>query len=308
MKILFMGTTSFSNVVLNQLIKDQYDIVAVVTQPDRPFGRKKELKQPDTKILALEHGIKVLQPEVIKDALEDIKALAPDCIITCAYGQIVPKSILDIPVFKSLNVHASLLPKYRGGAPIHKSIMAGDTQTGVTLMFMDVGMDTGDMLAKETVSILEDDTFGDVEFKLKDASIKLIKEALPRYFKGELTAEVQDESQASYAYAIKREEEFVSFKKSGISIYNQIRGLIPWPSSYGVLEGLNIKFHGAQFIKNQHQEPFGKVLKVDQQGVLVAVDGGFILLTSVQPAGKSKMRNEDLANGFGALWKGKVFD
>lgn len=308
MKILFMGTTSFSNVVLNQLIKDQYDIVAVVTQPDRPFGRKKELKQPDTKILALEHGIKVLQPEVIKDALEDIKALAPDCIITCAYGQIVPKSILDIPVFKSLNVHASLLPKYRGGAPIHKSIMAGDTQTGVTLMFMDVGMDTGDMLAKETVSILEDDTFGDVEFKLKEASIKLIKEALPRYFKGELTAEVQDESQASYAYAIKREEEFVSFKKSGISIYNQIRGLIPWPSSYGVLEGLNIKFHGAQFIKNQHQEPFGKVLKVDQQGVLVAVDGGFILLTSVQPAGKSKMRNEDLANGFGALWKGKVFD
>ncbi len=308
MKILFMGTTSFSNVVLNQLIKDQYDIVAVVTQPDRPFGRKKELKQPDTKILALEHGIKVLQPEVIKDALEDIKALAPDCIITCAYGQIVPKSILDIPVFKSLNVHASLLPKYRGGAPIHKSIMAGDTQTGVTLMFMDVGMDTGDMLAKETVSILEDDTFGDVEFKLKEASIKLIKEALPRYFKGELIAEVQDESQASYAYAIKREEEFVSFKKSGISIYNQIRGLIPWPSSYGVLEGLNIKFHGAQFIKNQHQEPFGKVLKVDQQGVLVAVDGGFILLTSVQPAGKSKMRNEDLANGFGALWKGKVFD
>lgn len=303
-----MGTTSFSNVVLNQLIKDQYDIVAVVTQPDRPFGRKKELKQPDTKILALEHGIKVLQPEVIKDALEDIKALAPDCIITCAYGQIVPKSILDIPVFKSLNVHASLLPKYRGGAPIHKSIMAGDTQTGVTLMFMDVGMDTGDMLAKETVSILEDDTFGDVEFKLKEASIKLIKEALPRYFKGELIAEVQDESQASYAYAIKREEEFVSFKKSGISIYNQIRGLIPWPSSYGVLEGLNIKFHGAQFIKNQHQEPFGKVLKVDQQGVLVAVDGGFILLTSVQPAGKSKMRNEDLANGFGALWKGKVFD
>ncbi len=308
MKILFMGTTVFSNVVLNKLIEDGYNIVGVVTQPDRPFGRKRELRQPDTKVLALEHGITVLQPESIKDSVEDIRALAPDCIVTCAYGQIVPKSILDIPPLKSLNVHASLLPKYRGGAPIHKAIINGEKETGVTLMFMDVGMDTGDMLAKETVQIDQEDTFGDVEKKLMDASILLIENSLPLYLQGKLEAEVQNEDEVSYAYAIKRDEEYVTFKKSGQQIYNQIRGLIPWPTSYGVLDGLNIKFHGVKHNLDTHSHLSGTVLEVNKEGVLVAVDDGYILLTSVQPAGKPKMKNEDVANGFGALWKGKVFD
>ena len=191
MKILFMGTTVFSNVILNQLIEDGYEIVGVVTQPDRPFGRKKELKAPITKELALAHDIPVLQPERIKDATDDIRNLNPDCIVTCAYGQIVPKEILEIPRYKSLNVHASLLPKYRGGAPIHKAVVNGNTETGVTLMFMDVGMDSGDMLYKESVAIDPDDTFGDVEAKLMEASKTLIHDGLSLYFKGKIKGELR---------------------------------------------------------------------------------------------------------------------
>lgn len=308
MKILFMGTTVFSNVVLNKLIEDGYNVVGVVTQPDRPFGRKKELKMPDTKVLAIKHNIPVLQPQRIKEAVDEIQDLNPDCIVTCAYGQIVPKAILDIPRLKSLNVHASLLPKYRGGAPIHKSIIEGEKETGVTLMFMDVGMDTGDMLAKESVSIDFEDTFGDVEKKLMDASIKLIGEALPLYLDGKLEAEKQNPDAVTYAYAIKREEEFVSFKKDSKAIYNQIRGLIPWPTGYGVLEGQNIKFHGVKYIDETHNVENGTVIDVNLEGTWVAVDGGTILLTSVQPAGKPKMKNEDIVNGFSATWKGKIFE
>lgn len=307
MKILFMGTTAFSNVILKQLILQGHEIVGVITQPDRPFGRKKVLKAPVTKELALEHNILVLQPEKIKDATQAIEQLKPDCIITCAYGQIVPKSILDIPPFKALNVHASLLPLYRGGAPIHKAIKNGDTQTGVTLMFMDVGMDSGDMLYKEKVTIEPDDTFGDVEIKLMRASELLIQKALPLYFEGKLEAAEQDLSEVSYAYAIKREEEFVSFKDDIHAVYNHIRAYIPWPVAYGVLDGLNIKIHGAQKHIEHHTYTAGEIISVSLDGIKVAVKGGYLLLTSIQPAGKPKMSNQDIVNGYKKSWEGKCF-
>ncbi len=307
MKILFMGTTVFSNVILNQLIEDGYEIVGVVTQPDRPFGRKKELKAPITKELALAHDIPVLQPERIKDATDDIRNLNPDCIVTCAYGQIVPKEILEIPRYKSLNVHASLLPKYRGGAPIHKAVVNGNTETGVTLMFMDVGMDSGDMLYKESVTIDPDDTFGDVEAKLMEASKTLIHDGLSLYFKGKIKGEAQNLDDVTFAYAIKREEEFVSFQKDIDDIYNHIRGFIPWPTSFGKLEDLNIKIHGAKKITKDHQDTIGEIVDVSLEGVKVAVNGGYILLTSVQPAGKPKMKNQDVVNGYASIWKGKRF-
>ncbi|NLW15247.1 MAG: methionyl-tRNA formyltransferase [Erysipelothrix sp.] len=308
MNIVFMGTTYFSNVVLNQLLEDGFNVVGVVTQPDRPFGRKKELKAPLTKELAIQHQIPVLQPESIKNSIDEVLALKPDCIVTCAYGQIVPKGILDYPKYKSLNVHASLLPKHRGGAPIHKSIIAGDTETGVTLMFMDVGMDSGDMLAKEKVSIEKDDTFGDVEAKLMEASKILIHKYLPLYLDGKIEAEKQNKDDVTYAYAIKREEEFVSFKQDADIVYNHIRGLIPWPTSYGVLDGLNIKIHGAKKLDEIHNHALGTIVDINTDGVLVAVENGYILLTSVQPAGKPKMSNQDIVNGYKTLWKGKVFE
>lgn len=308
MRIIFMGTTPFSCVVLKQLIDDNYNVVGVVTQPDRPFGRKKILKPSAVKVLALEYGITVVQPEKIRSDYEAILAMKPDCIITCAYGQIVPKVILDAPTYKCLNVHASLLPNYRGGAPIHKAIIDGQTQTGVTLMHMDVGMDSGDMLATESVSIAFTDTFGDVEEKLMEASRALIHHALPLYFDGKLQAQKQDETRVTYAYTLKREDEFVSFQKPIDEVYNHIRGMIPWPTSYGVLEGSNVKFHGVKYLDENHDLPYGTILDIDEHGVYVAANGGVLLMTSVQPAGKSKLSNLDLINGYRNQWKGKCFE
>ncbi|MDE8039124.1 methionyl-tRNA formyltransferase, partial [Erysipelothrix rhusiopathiae] len=212
MRVMFMGTTHFSCVVLQQLLDDGYDVVAVVTQPDRPFGRKKVLKAPPVKELAIEHQITVIQPIKIKESIEDVLAFEPDLVVTCAYGQIVPKAILDYPKFLCLNVHASLLPKFRGGAPIHWSIIRGEKETGVTLMRMDVGMDSGDMLSSRSVSIEDQDMMGDVEAKLMEASKVLIHEDLKSYLEGKLSFIPQDKDLVTLAYTIQRDDEFVTFK------------------------------------------------------------------------------------------------
>jgi methionyl-tRNA formyltransferase len=307
MRVVFMGTTEFSCVVLNQLLLDGYNVVGVVTQPDRPFGRKRVLKASAVKEMALAHHIEVVQPVNIRKEKDLVLNLKPDLIVTCAYGQIVPKAILDYPKFKSLNVHASLLPKYRGGAPIHKSIINGDTETGVTLMLMDVGMDSGDMIAKRSVDIAFEDSFGDVEAKLMEVSKDLVHADLPKYLDKTLVPIKQDDAEVTHAYAITRDEEFISFKKAGLSVYNHIRGLVPWPVGYGVLEDMNIKLHGAVFVEKDHDYEFGLVLDVNHDGVVVAVDGGYITLTKVQPSGKPVLNMIDVVNGYGQLWKGKVF-
>lgn len=307
MRVIFMGTTEFSCVVLNQLLEDGYNVVGVVTQPDRPFGRKRVLKASAVKEMALAHNIEVVQPVNIRKEMDLVLDLEPDLIVTCAYGQIVPKAILNYPKYKNLNVHASLLPKYRGGAPIHKSIINGDSETGVTLMLMDVGMDSGDMISKRSVDIAFDDTFGDVEAKLMEVSKDLIHSDLPKYLDKTLLPVKQDESEVTHAYAITREEEYISFKKPGVDVYNHIRGLVPWPVGYGVLDDVNIKLHGAKFVEKNHSYEFGLVLDVNQDGVDVAVDGGIITLTKVQPSGKPVLKMVDVVNGYGHLWKGKVF-
>ena len=307
MRVIFMGTTEFSCVVLNQLLEDGYNVVGVVTQPDRPFGRKRVLKASAVKEMALAHNIEVVQPVNIRKEMDLVLDLEPDLIVTCAYGQIVPKAILDYPKYKNLNVHASLLPKYRGGAPIHKSIINGDSETGVTLMLMDVGMDSGEMISKRSVDIAFDDTFGDVEAKLMEVSKDLLHSDLPKYLDKTLLPVKQDESEVTHAYAITREEEYISFKKPGVDVYNHIRGLVPWPVGYGVLDDVNIKLHGAKFVEKNHSYEFGLVLDVNQDGVDVAVDGGIITLTKVQPSGKPVLKMVDVVNGYGHLWKGKVF-
>ena len=308
MRVVFMGTTPFSNVVLQQLIDDNYNVVGVITQPDRKVGRKRILTPPVTKILANKYNIEVYQPESIRKEFQPVLDMKPDVIMTCAYGQIVPKVILDYPKYGALNVHASLLPKYRGGAPIHKAIIEGEIETGVTLMHMDVGMDTGDILAKRKVSIEHQDTFGDVEAKLMDVTKLLIQEDFKAYLAGNLNPIKQNDEEATYAYAIKRDEEFVSFKKNIYEIYNHIRGMIPWPVSYGNLDGDAIKFHGVKMVEKDHDELAGTIFAVDEMGVHVYVDGGIIILTEVQPANKPKMKNQDVMNGYGSLWKGKVLE
>lgn len=307
MRIVFMGTTPFSCVVLQQLLDDKYDVVGVVTQPDRPFGRKQILKPSPIKELALLNNLVVLQPESIRKEYQDVLDLEPDLIVTCAYGQIVPKVILDYPNKGCLNVHASLLPKFRGGAPIHWSIIRGETETGVTLMHMDVGMDSGDMIAKQSVSIEDKDTMGDVEAKLMKASQVLIHEDLKKYLAGELTSIKQDEAQVTLAYTIKKEDEFISFNRPVKDVYNHIRGLVPWPVGYGILDEKRVKLHAAEYQHKKVNEPAGTILKVTTEGIEVACIDGIVILKRLQTEGKQAMDVKDIANGVGRDWTGKVF-
>ena len=307
MRVVFMGTTPFSCVVLNQLLVDGYDVVGVVTQPDRPFGRKKILKPSVVKEMALEHGIAVLQPEKIKQEIDGILDLKADLIVTCAYGQLVPQKILNAPALGCLNVHASLLPKFRGGAPIHWAIIRGETQTGVTLMHMDVGMDSGDMIAKRAVSIDHLDTMGDVEAKLMNASKTLIHEDLAAFLLGKLASIKQDEAAVSIAYTIKSADELIDFNAPVEAVYNHIRGLIPWPVGYAMLEGKRVKFHGVRVEKSQADTLPGLIVNVDETGVCIQCVGGCVRITKIQPEGKPAVMAADFFNGTQKEWEGKRF-
>lgn len=308
MRIVFMGTTEFSCVVLQQLIDDDYEIVAVITQPDRPYGRKKELKMPPVKVLAAKYGIPVLQPEKIKEAEAELRAYRPDVMVTCAYGQIVPKAILEIPKYKPVNIHTSLLPKYRGGAPIHWAVICGEPATGVSLMIMDVGMDSGAVLAQEKVSISKTDMMSDVELKLMDASRILMHHAFPKYLEGKLPLIEQDPEQVSYAYAIKREEEWIGFDRDTETVYNHIRGLISWPVGYALLEGQRVKFHGVRFGEITGTDHAGQILEVRENGVEIGTADGSVIITQIQPSGRPVMSAKDFMNGMGRAWKGKIFN
>ena len=308
MRVIFMGTTPFSCVVLKQLLDDGYNLVAVVTQPDRPFGRKKVLKASPVKEMALEHQIDVLQPEKIKEASELVLSYKPDLILTCAYGQIVPESILNYPKYKALNVHASLLPKYRGGAPIHWSIIRGEHVTGVSLMRMDKGMDSGGVLSQRSVVIEDADMMSDVETKLMNVSKDLIHIDLKEYLSGNLDFVEQDEAKVTLAYTIQREDEFIDFNRDVKDVYNHIRGLISWPGAYALLDNIAIKFRGVQFLEAIHENKPGLIVEFDPEFIKVACLNGYILLTSVQVAGKAKMSLQDVLNGVGQSWKGKIFN
>lgn len=304
-----MGTTVFSGVILEELLKnDRYEVVMVVTQPDRPFGRKRELKPPYVKEMALQHQLSVFQPEKLNDHAEKIAAVKPDVIVTCAYGQIVSQEILDIPTYQSINVHASLLPKYRGGAPIHWAIINGEKESGVTLMEMDAGMDSGAMISKEKVAIDLEDTMGDLEAKLMDASRVLIQRDLGRYLDGQIKAEKQNEDEVTFAPIIRRKHEKIDFNRDVEDVYNHIRGLIPWPVSHGILDDQRVKFHGVKMKRSAVKEEPGTILKVHEEGVDIACKEGYVTITEIQPAGKPVTSSLDFMNGIGRTWKGKRFE
>lgn len=304
-----MGTTVFSGVILEELLKnDRYEVVMVVTQPDRPFGRKRELKPPYVKEMALKHQLSVFQPEKLNDHAEKIAAVKPDVIVTCAYGQIVSQEILDIPTYQSINVHASLLPKYRGGAPIHWAIINGEQESGVTLMEMDAGMDSGAMISKEKVAIDLEDTMGDLEAKLMDASRILIQRDLGLYLDGQIKAEKQNEDEVTFAPIIRRKHEKINFNRDVEDVYNHIRGLIPWPVSHGILDDQRVKFHGVKMKRIAVKEEPGTILKVHEEGVDIACKEGYVTITDIQPAGKPITSPLDFMNGIGRTWKGKRFE
>ena len=308
-RIVFFGTPDFACTVLQALIDGNYQVVAAVSQPDRPVGRKHVIMPTPVHALAEENSIPVLQPEKLRQEADEILAYQPDLIVTCAYGQIVPDTILQYPQLGCVNIHPSLLPKYRGGAPIHHAILNGDDRTGVCLMEMVRKMDAGRVFACHEVAIGEDMTTAELEVILKEESIRIINEELPRYIAGELEGIEQDEEHVVLAPNISREMEQVRFAKEDVNTaYNHIRGLIDWPVSYGVLEGRRYRFYKAAKQIKAHDNTPGEVLGYENGAMNIAAKGGIIKIYELQPEGKKPMGADQFANGAGRSLVGKVFE
>jgi methionyl-tRNA formyltransferase len=302
-KIIFMGTPDFSVPILRQIIQDGYDCIGVVTQPDRPVGRKKVLTPPPVKVEAEKQGIPVFQPEKIRQSeeLQMILELKPDLIITAAFGQILPKELLEAPPFGCINVHASLLPELRGGAPIHYAIIQGKEKTGVTIMYMAEKLDAGDILTSVEVPILENDNVGTMHDKLSKAGAQLLSETIPVLLNNELTPIKQNEDKATFASNIKREQEKIDWTQSGENIYNHIRGLNPWPVAYTRLKGNVIKIWQSEKIPMRSKEVPGTVIKIEEDGFVIATGNETaIKVTELQPSGKKRMSAEPFLRGAGS--------
>lgn len=303
MNIVFMGTPAFAVPSLEMLIAEGYTIAAVVTQPDRPQGRKKVLTPTPVKEAALRHGIPVLQPQRLRnpEAVAELAEYKPDLIVTAAYGQILPKSVLDMPALGCLNVHGSLLPAYRGGAPIQRSIINGESVTGITLMYMAEGLDTGDMIARAEVPIEDDDTAGTMFEKLSQAGAELLRRELPRLVKGKVEAEPQDDSKATYAPNLTRDDEKIDWSRTSREIYDQIRGLVPYSGGFTLWNGEVFKVWAAAK-PDSAQKPSGDaqpgtVLELQEKGIVVKTGDGTLTLLTVQPSGKKAMDAAQFVRG-----------
>ncbi|BAQ10467.1 methionyl-tRNA formyltransferase [Bacillus sp. OxB-1] len=303
--IVFMGTPDFSVPVLTMLHDEGHTILAVVTQPDRPVGRKKVLTPPPVKEEALRLGLPVIQPERLKGSteLEEIIALAPDLIVTAAFGQLLPKELLEAPRLGCINVHASLLPKYRGGAPIHQAIIDGETETGVTIMYMVEKLDAGDIISQVRVPIAETDHTGSLFESLSKAGTALLKETLPSIIEGTNKRTPQDEEQVTFARNISREQEKIDWSNGGKAIYDQIRGLHPWPVAYTTFGGENVKIWWAEKGKSTADAAPGTILAIQQDRIIVKTgDDTSIAITDLQPAGKKRMPADVFVRGIGSKW------
>lgn len=300
MRIVFMGTPDFAVNVLEGLI-DKYgdSVVGVVSQPDKKVGRHQVLTNTPVKELALKYNIKVLQPIKIREEYDEVLALEPDIIITCAYGQIIPSAILDYPKYGCINVHASLLPKLRGGAPIHKAIIDGYSVTGITIMYMDKSMDTGDIISKVEVPILDSDNLESLHDKLSISGTKLLLDTLPSIFDGTNSKIPQDNSEATYAYNIKREEEHIDFNKDSRDVFNLIRGLSPIPGANAVLDGVEFKIYDSIIVESNYNGKPGEVVDIVKNGIVVKTGNGCVAITSIKPSGKSRMDASSYVNGIG---------
>lgn len=298
-KLIFMGTPDFAATVLEGLLDDaNYDVLAVVTQPDRAVGRKKEIKMTPVKEVALAHNLPVYQPEKMSgsDEMAELMTLGADGIVTAAFGQFLPTKLLDSVDF-AVNVHASLLPKYRGGAPIHYAIINGDKEAGVTIMEMVKKMDAGDMIAKASTPITDEDNVGTMFEKLAVIGCDLLLKTLPDYIAGNIKPEPQDESKATFSPNITPEEERIDWNKSAREVFNHIRGLYPWPVAHTLLDGKRFKIYEASLAEGQGQP--GQIIEKGKETLVVATGDGAISLKTVQLAGKPRMSIVDFLNGVG---------
>ena len=293
-KVIFMGTPDFAVPVLETLIK-LTDVVAVVTQPDKFIGRNHEIKFSPIKETAIKNNIKVLQPEKIRNEKECVLNIDVDLIVTCAYGQILPEEILDHPKIAAINVHASLLPYLRGGAPIHHAIIDGYDKTGVTIMYMDKEMDSGDIISQSETIISPDDNVGTLHDRLSMMGAKLLEETLPSIISGTNNRIKQDSKKVTFAKIIKREDEHIDFTKNGKEIVNLIRGLNPWPLANTIINDEEYKIIEASFENTSINETGKVVFEKEKMGITCA--DGIIYLEKIKPFGKKTMLIKDYMNG-----------
>lgn len=296
LKVVFMGTPDFSVPVLDALIKNT-NVIMVVTQPDKLVGRKKELTASPVKKLALENNIRIFQPNKIREEYSAILDAKPDIIITCAYGQIIPKVILDVPRYGCVNVHASLLPKYRGGAPIHKCLIDGEEVTGITIMYMDEGMDTGDIIKKAEYKIEDNDNVGTLHDKLSIIGANLLIETLPSIIQGTCERIKQDDNAATIARVIKREDERLDFTKCSQEVINHIRGLNPWPLANLLLNDTEIKVINAYKEETSSNFIAGTIIDLRKDAIGIKTKDGIVYITEIKPFGKKQMSVKDYLNG-----------
>ena len=300
MRVVFMGTPEFSVQTLEKLVQAGHDVVAVITQPDRPKGRGKMMQFTPVKEKALEYNIPVYQPVKVKDPafIEQLKEFNAEVIVVVAFGQILPKSILDMPKYGCINVHASLLPKLRGAAPIEWSIINGETETGITTMMMDVGLDTGDMLLKASTPITNTDTGASLHDRLSVMGAELLIETLTEVLNGTLVREKQRDEDSNYAPMLTKTLGLIDFTKSAEEIERLIRGLNPWPSAYTFLDGKTLKIWSAKILLDESLGQPGEIVKVTKDSLVVQTGLGQLSLLELQLEGKKRMAVDAFLRGY----------
>ena len=302
MRIVFMGTPEFSVPPLEYLIKSEYQVVGVYTQPDKPTGRGRTLEQLPVKRVALQHGLELFQPVRLRnpDEVARLAALKPDLILVAAFGQILPQSVLDIPKFGCLNIHPSLLPEYRGATPIPAAILVGDKETGVTIMLMDAGMDTGPIISQIIVGIEPDDTTESLTTRLAQAGVRLLGEALPLWFEGSLKPQPQDGSKATYTKPVTKDDGTIDWQMSAVEISRRIRAFHPWPGCYTWWQGKLLKVLEAVALHKEGSLTPGKVVDLASgQPAVVGVEtgDGILGLLRIQLEGKRALTASEFLLG-----------
>jgi len=296
LRVVFMGSPEFAVPVLQKLV-EQHLVLGVVTQPDRPAGRGRMLKSPPIKILADEINLPIIQPRKLSepDAMSQLQQWSPDLLVVAAFGQILRSEVLNMPKYGCVNVHASLLPRWRGAAPIQAAILNGDTQSGISIMRMDAGVDTGPILSQSSIEIADHETSGSLSGKLSRLGADLLMDTLPRYIAGTLVPQAQDDSLASYAPMIKKEAGLLDFSQPAMDLERKIRAFNPWPGTYMVWKNQVLKIHHAHTI-DTHQTPAGKRIIIDRLPAIIT-GRGILVIDEIQPAGKNIMAGSTFLHG-----------
>ena len=299
MNIVFMGTPQFAVSIVDE-IRKKHNVVLVVTQPDVYNIKKKKYDYSEVKKYALENNLPLFQPEKIREDYQTILDLDVDLIVTAAYGQIIPKTLLDYPKYKCINVHGSLLPKHRGGAPIQRSIINGDKETGVTIMYMAEKMDAGDMLMQRSIPILDSDTQDTMFDKLSKLGAEMINVLIDDLINDNISPVKQDESLVTFSYNLTKQDELVTFDKDAIKVFNQIRGLNSNPGGYFIMDNQNIKVYSSKVSNKSHNDEIGTIIGINKDSFDVACDNNTVIsITEIKMPSKNKMAVKDFLNGQG---------